>query len=78
MGIGDWGLGIGDSGSSRYLELDIDYTTGEVTLPTGYALIDSVIPGTYSQTTGYRVDKEIYRMLVDGNYYLVTLPSLVT
>lgn len=57
-------------GSSRYLELDIDYTTGVVTLPTGYALVDSLITGTYSTSTGYRVDKEIYRMLVDGNYYL--------
>ena len=54
-------------GSGWWLDLNIDYTTGAIELPTGYALVDSTIVGTYAN--GYRIDKEIYRMLVDGNYY---------
>ena len=65
-------------GTSRYLAVDIDYTTGAVTFPTGYNLVDSVITGNYAN--GYRIDKEIYRMLVDGNFYYgdATEPGDVT
>ena len=54
-------------GSSWWLDLNIDFTTGEVQLPTGNTLVDSTVVGSYAN--GYRIDKEIYRMLVDGNYF---------
>ena len=55
-------------GSGWWLDLNIDYATGVIELPTGYSLLDTAITGTYNSSVGYRIDKEIYRMLVDANY----------
>ncbi|MBR4828259.1 MAG: hypothetical protein IKZ92_00435 [Muribaculaceae bacterium] len=60
------------TGSTWYLPIDIDYTTGEVTLPTGVLLEDDTIEGeaTGGGSNWRRTDTVNYSILVDYNWYI--------
>lgn len=58
------------TGEFYYLPVDIDYSSGEVWIPTGYVLQDDSIEGNYSATTRLKTDTLRYFIFVDTDWYM--------